>query len=117
MGSGNQCAVVLTPNSIDQLKAASADSVRCGPDRQHITVKWRGQVSTGIFRLVEQVIVLGATRASYAGTGYMLQARLVKIRKVDGVIYIPVRIHICGTNGQLCNSDMRAGFSWHWPSR
>jgi len=41
----------------------------------------------------------------------MLQARLVKILKVDGVIYIPVRIHICGTNGQLCNSDMRAGFS------
>jgi len=59
----------------------------------------------------EEVIVLVTTRAPYTATGYMLQARLVKIRKVDGVIYIPVRIHICGTNGQLCNSDMRAGFS------
>ena len=59
----------------------------------------------------EEVIVLGTTRAPYTATGYTLQARLVKIRKVDGVIYIPVRIHICGTNGQLCNSDMRAGFS------
>ena len=64
-----------------------------------------------MLRQGEDVIVLGATQAPYTATGYMLQARLVKLRKVDSVIYIPIGIHICGTNGQLCNSDMRAGFS------
>ena len=64
-----------------------------------------------MYRQGEEVIVLGTTRAPYTAAGYMLQARLVKIHNVDGVIYIPVRIHICGTNGQLCNSDMRAGFN------
>ena len=30
----------------------------------------------------------------------MFQARLVKILKVDGIIYVPIHIHISGTYNQ-----------------
>tara|TARA_B100000809_G_scaffold147061_1_gene144611 strand:+ start:230 stop:439 length:210 start_codon:yes stop_codon:yes gene_type:complete len=69
MRGGDRCTVALTPDSKDQLEAASTDSVRCGPDQQHVSVEGRRQVSAGIFRQGEDVVVLGATRAPYAETG------------------------------------------------
>ena len=50
---GDQGFVALTPNLIDQLEAALPNSVRCRPDLQQISVKGRGQVSTGILRQSE----------------------------------------------------------------